>query len=80
MKFKIGQTITRHDPGGHETTFSIQNSKDVQYHTDLAARGYKYEDISKGDGMSFDLPEVSSTAPTAPRVHLGGDTCVSCEG
>lgn len=30
----------------------------------------------------FDLPDVSEDTPkaTAPRVHIGGSTCTSCEG
>jgi hypothetical protein len=29
--------------------------------------------------LDFDLPQVEEKAPSAPRVHIGGSTCVSCE-
>jgi hypothetical protein len=29
---------------------------------------------------SFELPEVDSGKAAAPRVHVGGSTCTSCEG
>lgn len=51
MKFTIGQTVSRQDPGGHETTFSIKNIKDQNYHTALQGEGYKYEDVSKREDV-----------------------------
>lgn len=30
--------------------------------------------------FDFDLPAVVSNAPAAPRVHIGGNVCVACEG
>ena len=38
--------------------------------------------MEKEINIDFDLPEVDKDAPkaTAPRVHIGGSTCESCEG
>ena len=80
MQFKTGQTVVRHDPGGHEGTFSVQNEQDVKYHSDLSTRGYKYTDITKPDALDFELPAVQGTVATAPRIHIGGSTCIGCEG
>jgi hypothetical protein len=31
--------------------------------------------------VDFDLPEVVSSAPTKPRIHMASESvCVSCEG
>jgi CHASE1-domain containing sensor protein len=31
--------------------------------------------------INFDLPEVASSAPTKPRIHMASESvCVSCEG
>jgi hypothetical protein len=31
--------------------------------------------------VDFDLPEVASSAPTKPRIHMASESvCVSCEG
>jgi len=31
--------------------------------------------------VDFDLPEVASTSPAKPRVHMASESvCVSCEG
>jgi len=31
--------------------------------------------------MDFELPEVADASEaSAPRVHIAGDVCVSCEG
>jgi hypothetical protein len=38
----------------------------------------KNERVIDFDG--FDLPEVHSAPPTAPRVEIVGDVCTSCEG
>lgn len=37
---------------------------------------------TKEEEINFDLPDVSGEGAkaTAPRIHIGGDTCVSCEG
>lgn len=33
------------------------------------------------DGLdAMELPEIEPKAPGKPRIHIGGDTCVSCEG
>lgn len=79
MKFKIGQTVSRQDPGGYPTTWDIDSDKAVTYHTGLQESGYKYTDISKGVVADFDLPEV---APNKPRVHQsnGESVCTACEG
>lgn len=36
----------------------------------------------KPEVPDFDLPDPDDGAPkvTKPRIHIGGDTCVSCEG
>jgi hypothetical protein len=60
--------------------FNINNAADLKYHTDLLARGYQYTVIAAAHGMDFDLPNVDATPSSRPRVHIGGDTCVSCEG
>lgn len=81
MQFKIGQTVVRHDPGNHEVTFSVQNSQDVKYHTDLQARDYPYTDVSKRAEIDFDLPTVAPAPMSKPRVHVTGENvCVACEG
>ncbi len=77
ITFKTGHQVYRQDPGGHETPFMIQDERDVKYHTDLQERGYVYTVVGEAD---FELPVVESSAPAAPRVHVGGSTCVSCEG
>lgn len=77
ITFTKGQTVFRQDPGGHELSFTIKSDQDVAYHTDLQARGYKY---TVAEEAAFELPTVESNAPAAPRVHVGGSTCVSCEG
>lgn len=77
--FKIGQTVYRQDPGNHEVSFQVMSDDDVKYHTDLQARGYRYT-IVDGDELAFDLPAVAPSLPSAPRVHIGGDVCVACEG
>lgn len=77
MQFTIGQTVVRHDPGGHQTTFSINSSKDVQYHEDLAGRGYRYTVIgAKAEVVvDFDLPEVKGGL----RIHRKPlEECESC--
>lgn len=76
MQFKIGQTVSRLDPGNHEVMFSVQNERDMQYHTDLQARGYLYTDITKASGAGdFDLPPV----PGAVRIHRKPfEECESC--
>lgn len=79
MQFKTGQTVVRHDPGDHETTWSIQNEKDVQYHTDLAARGYKYTDITKGTEVDFELPTVDAPKLTIHRAATDTDVCIACQ-
>ena len=35
---------------------------------------------NQDQSFDFDLPAVTSSAPSAPRVHIGGSVCVSCEG
>ena len=80
MQFKTGQTVVRHDPGERETTWSIQSEQDVKYHTELAERGYRYTDITKGTEVDFNLPDVPASKVSAARVHIGGSTCVGCEG
>jgi len=32
--------------------------------------------------IDFELPDVSEDTPkaTAPKIHIGGSTCESCEG
>lgn len=80
MKFTIGQTVTRQDPGGHQTSFSIQSGQDVQYHTYLIAKGYTYQDITKSDALEFDLPVVAASAPRQ-NIHTASEAvCVACEG
>jgi hypothetical protein len=80
MKFKIGQTVVRQEPGGHEVSFSIQSEADVKYHTELAGKGYSYTDLTKNiDVVDFDLPTVSEVK-TQPRVHVSDEICTSCEG
>jgi hypothetical protein len=81
MQFKTGQTVVRHDPGEHEVTFSIQGPKDVAYHEELAAKGYRYTDITKGTADEFDLPSVPAAAITKPKVHIASEAvCTACEG
>jgi hypothetical protein len=76
INFSKGQTVFRQDPGGHELSFTIKSDQDIAYHTDLQARGYKYTIPEEAD---FELPTVEGTAPSAPRVHIGGDVCIACE-
>lgn len=45
--FKIGQTVSRANPGGGETTHQIKTTEEVKYHADLEARGYKYTIITQ---------------------------------
>jgi hypothetical protein len=79
--FKIGQTVSRANPGGGETTHQIKTPEEVKYHTELAARGYKYTVIDGAeDEFDFALPTVEAIQATAPRVHPGGSVCVGCEG
>lgn len=81
MTFKIGQTVSRANPGGGETTHQIKTPEEVKYHTDLATKGYKYTIIDgKEPEVDFELPPVDETSPSAPRVHIGGSVCISCEG
>ncbi len=35
---------------------------------------------NQDQSFDFDLPAVTSSTPSAPRVHIGGSVCVSCEG
>jgi hypothetical protein len=28
----------------------------------------------------FELPKVEAKKSSTPRVHIGGNTCISCEG
>ena len=42
-------------------------------------RDSKYDHISKPE-MDFDLPEVDMKPMTKARVHIGDNTCISCEG
>ena len=31
--------------------------------------------------VDFDLPDVDTSAPTKPRIHMANDSvCISCEG
>lgn len=81
MQFKTGQTVVRHDPGDHQTTWSIQNEKDVAYHSGLQERGYQYEDVSKGTEVDFDLPTPDVAPISKTRVHVSSEAvCVACEG
>ena len=77
MQFKTGQTVVRHDPGGHEVTFSIQGDKDAKYHEELVAQGYRYTLIgAKAEVVvDFDLPEVKGIL----RIHRKPlEECESC--
>jgi len=83
MTFKVGQTVARMNPDGRETTHQIKTPEEVTYHTDLQGRGYGYTIIDGKEPepvFDFDLPQVDAPAPSAPRVHMGGDVCVACEG
>ena len=44
--------------------------------------GIPLPEIEKPEVPDFDLPDVSGEGAkaSAPRIHIGGDTCVSCEG
>ena len=77
MQFKTGQTVVRHDPGDHQTTFSIQNEQDVKYHAELSGRGYQYTDITKVAEVDFDLPAVDAPRLTIHRKSID-DECASC--
>jgi hypothetical protein len=39
----------------------------------------QYSYMEKFD-MNFELPEVATSESTRPKIHIGGDVCVSCEG
>jgi hypothetical protein len=80
MTFKIGQTVQRREGNRNTTPMELKTKYDVDYVSDLAARGYEYvvvKDVELGD---FDLPKVTATGPAAPRVHPGSNVCVACEG
>lgn len=36
--------------------------------------------MEKEEEIDFDLPEIEEKKPAKPKIHIGGDTCVSCEG
>lgn len=36
--------------------------------------------MDKDQNFDFDLPNVEQSQPAAPRVHVGGSVCISCEG
>jgi len=84
MTFKIGQTVSRANPGGGETTHQIKTDADVKYHTELAAKpGYSYTIIDGKEPepvFDFDLPDVAPSVTASPRVHTGGSVCTACEG
>jgi hypothetical protein len=78
--FKIGQTLERVAPTGDVNIVTITRTEHIAYHQDLESRGYKYRDLEPVGDTSFELPEVGSGKAAAPRVHVGGSTCTSCEG
>lgn len=43
-------------------------------------RDSRFDHIKKPEEMDFDLPEVEMAPVSKPRIHIGDNTCVSCEG
>lgn len=35
--------------------------------------------MDKDTTFDFDLPVIEASTPSAPRVHIGGSVCISCE-
>lgn len=80
MQFKIGQTVARQDPGGRETTWSIDTPGALANHTYLQdVKGYKYTDITKVAEVDFDLPEVTGPKITLHRASTDADLCIACQ-
>jgi hypothetical protein len=87
MKFKIGQTVARQNPGGGETIHQIKTDEHVQRYTDQANKTvdgvptYKFTLLGgEVDALDFELPDTSANAPvTKPRVQIAGDVCTACE-
>jgi hypothetical protein len=78
---KIGDLVIRTDKyDKRNTEHRIGSERDLKYHLDLQAQGYEYHVVgAKEEDFDFDLPE-SSGAPSAPKIHVGGSVCTSCEG
>lgn len=51
FKRRIGQTILRTDPDGHQTYFEIENKADAEYAHSLQASGFSFSD-GDDDGSS----------------------------
>jgi len=83
MTFKIGQTVQRKEGNRNTLPMELKSKFDVDHVEGLAAQGYEYVVVKDVEELDFDLPAVEGTqpsTPTAPRIHVGGSTCVSCEG
>jgi hypothetical protein len=78
--FKKGQTVQRREGNRNTAPMELKSQIDVDYVTDLAARGYEYVVVKDVEDLDFELPTVEATGTTKPRVHVGGDVCTACEG
>lgn len=76
--FKIGQLVRRSDARLEHTPFKI-NSDYTLRQVEAEAKSYEVvKDVEQT--FDFDLPAVTSSQPSAPKVHIGGDVCIACEG
>ena len=61
--FKIGDTVSRKDPGGEEVIRNIFTQEDLDYHLDLQAKGYEYTVLGKAE----------------VKEEPGANVCISCQ-
>jgi len=80
MTFKIGQTVQRREGNRNTTPMELKSQIDVDYVSGLAVWGYEYVVVKEVDELDFELPVVETAIGGQPRIHIGGDVCVSCEG
>lgn len=79
--FKVGQVVQRIEAHRHCKPIEIINEVTLKYVTDLAERGFAFEVVKEVEEFGdFALPVLDASNASAPRVHVGGSVCTSCEG
>ena len=79
--FKIGQVVQRIEAHRHCKPIEIINDVTLRYVNDLVENGCTFELVKDVEVLGdFELPVLDAVTTSAPRVHVGGGACVSCEG